>query len=230
MPRWSRQEQHGVRKDSLNLPRFYSRIQVQSSSLPRFAFCSFTLWISPNFYVSPRCFWLLKWGWKAFGLPRYFGFHRDAFFCYTAIFLFFTAALFSTFHDTLVSTELFYLSTLHDSLFRPSHFIFRRFMIVYFLPSRFIFRCFTIVYFLPSRYIFRNFTVVYFFARTPFAKILLTPACAAGKRRHAFYAAVFQSAPRGVKQDSLNLPRFLSRIQIHFLFLPRLCFLLFHAL
>jgi len=45
MPRWSRQEQHGVRKDSLNLPRFYSRIQVQFSffhdllfALSRFGF------------------------------------------------------------------------------------------------------------------------------------------------------------------------------------------------
>ena len=56
MPRWSRQEQHGVRKDSLNLPRFYSRIQVQFSFLPRSAFCSFTLCILRQFLFSQSRF------------------------------------------------------------------------------------------------------------------------------------------------------------------------------
>ena len=42
----------------------------------------------------------------------------------------------------------------------------------------------------------------FIFARTSFAQILLTPACAAEKRGHAFYAPVFQSAPRSVKPEA----------------------------
>ena len=33
-------------------------------------------------------------------------------------------------------------------------------------------------------------------------RLRLTPACAAGKRGHAFYAPVFQSAPRSVKPEA----------------------------
>jgi len=91
MPRWSRQEQHGVRKDSLNLPRFYSRIQVQFSFFPRFAFCSFTLWILHQllfFAESSACFLqryfasfaAFKMGVKTFWTVTILCIHRDAFF------------------------------------------------------------------------------------------------------------------------------------------------------
>jgi hypothetical protein len=35
------------------------------------------------------------------------------------------------------------------------------------------------------------------------------------------YAALAASAGAGVRKDRLHLPRFCSRIQVHFLFLPR---------
>jgi len=41
MPRWSRQEQHGVRKDSLNLTRFYARLQAQFLIFSRLCFLLF---------------------------------------------------------------------------------------------------------------------------------------------------------------------------------------------
>jgi len=105
MPRWSRQEQHGVRKDSLPFTTiFISEFQYSFCFFPTFAFCSFTLWISPNFYVSPRCFLAFKMGVKN---VRHF-----------MIVWFFTEPL--------------YRSALHDSLFRPSRFIVRHFTIVYF--------------------------------------------------------------------------------------------------
>ena len=40
------------------------------------------------------------------------------------------------------------------------------------------------------------------FPQTPFRSQNLTPACAAEKRGHAFYAPVFQSAPRSVKPEA----------------------------
>lgn len=56
----------------------------------------------------------------------------------------------------------------------------------------------------------------------------ITPACAAEKRRHAFYAAVFQSAPRGVKTEAQNTTTLFSIAST--VFIPsRLCFLLFPA-
>jgi len=65
--------------------------------------------------------------------------------------------------------------------------------------------------FVTSRY--------FVFAQTPFAQISLTPACAAEKRGHAFYAPVFQSAPCCVRNDTLWFHRtsrraFVQRIQI----------------
>lgn len=56
MPPVSRPLQHGVRKDSLHLPRFYSRIQVQFLFLSDTAFCSFTLCFLSLFLFSPNHF------------------------------------------------------------------------------------------------------------------------------------------------------------------------------
>jgi hypothetical protein len=44
------------------------------------------------------------------------------------------------------------------------------------------------------------------------------------------YAALVASAEAGVRKDRLNLPRFYSRFQVHFLFLARLSLLLFKVL
>jgi hypothetical protein len=41
---------------------FPSEFQYSFCFFHESAFCSFTFWISPNFYVSPRCVLLLKWG------------------------------------------------------------------------------------------------------------------------------------------------------------------------
>ena len=56
-------EQHGVSQDSLPFTTiFLPEFKHNFLSLPDFAFDSFTLWISPNFYVSPRCFLAFKMG------------------------------------------------------------------------------------------------------------------------------------------------------------------------
>ena len=57
MPPSPRQHQHGVRKDSLHLPRFYSRSQVQFYFFHKFAFCSF---LSLTLLVSVSPFPLVK--------------------------------------------------------------------------------------------------------------------------------------------------------------------------
>jgi hypothetical protein len=62
--------------------------------------------------------------------------------------------------------------------------------------------------------------------RTPFELKEVTPACAAGKRRHAFYAAVFQSAPRGVKQEAQNTTLLFSTASTAFIFSTTLLFAL----
>jgi hypothetical protein len=80
---FSRRLQHGVRKDSLNLPRFYTRIEIQLLFLPDFAFCSLTFWIlhrlsesstapyfcsqhtyqiRARFFILSNYFEFLKWG------------------------------------------------------------------------------------------------------------------------------------------------------------------------
>jgi hypothetical protein len=56
----------------------------------------------------------------------------------------------------------------------------------------------------------------------------ITPACAAEKRGHAFYARVFQSAPCCVKKEAQNTTILFSTASTAFIF-PRHCFLLFPA-
>jgi hypothetical protein len=127
-------DQHGVRNNSLNWPRFYARIQVQFLFLPRLCFLLFTLWISPNFYVSPRslfqihhdsfvlsnCFSAFKMGvknvWTGTILwfsPRYFLLHHDAF-------VFHRCLIFRRFTNSLISTYMpLFLHLRQDNLFLP---------------------------------------------------------------------------------------------------------------
>jgi len=76
-------------------------------------------------------------------------------------------------------------------------------------------------------------TTIFLFATNSFRSPNLTPlfSCAALRARSfKFMPRWSRQEQHGVRKDSLNLPRFYSRIQVHFLFLPRTCFLLFHAL
>jgi len=85
MPRWPRQDQHGVIKIARHLPRFYARIQVQFLFFHESAFCSFTLCILPPiFFLAVTRFYFyfyssfssfLQWG-ETFGLPRFIIFNH----------------------------------------------------------------------------------------------------------------------------------------------------------
>ncbi len=72
------------------------------------------------------------------------------------------------------------------------------------------------------------------FARTPFACKTLTPVLCGGATSGSLELKIMPPSRRPhqhrVRKDSLNLPRFHARIEVRFLFLPRLCFLLFHTL
>ena len=117
MPPLSRPLQHGVRKDSLYLPRFFSRTQVQSLFLPRLCFLLFyALYSSPILFFaeSLACFLhdtllplrLLKWGWKAFGLSRYFVFTAMPSFVAPRYFCLHRDALLLLLHDIYDFTEM----------------------------------------------------------------------------------------------------------------------------
>jgi hypothetical protein len=184
MPRWSRQEQHGVRKDSLNLPRFYSQIQVQFSFLLQFAFCSFTLWILHQLLCFTEMLLAFKMGVKnvlhftivcfdraalSSDTSRYFILCRAAYRWTLHNILFSAEPLYRwALHDVLFSAEPPYRSTLHDSLFRPSRFIFQHFKIVCFDRAALSFGASRQFISTESHYLSALHNSL-FFARTPFA-------------------------------------------------------------
>jgi hypothetical protein len=64
MRRWRRQDQRDVKIIARIYHDFILDFQHNFYFFHDSAFCSFTLWISPNFYVSPRYFLAFKMGVK----------------------------------------------------------------------------------------------------------------------------------------------------------------------
>jgi len=104
---------------------------------------------------------------------------------------------------------------LHDSLLLTAPLIVGHITIVYFYRPLYRSALHDSLL-LSSRIIVGDFAIIYYFHELLSISQTVTPACAAEKRGHAFYAPVFQSAPRGVKKDSLNLPRFYARFPAQF--------------
>ena len=149
---------------------------------------------------------------------------------------------FSALHDRLIFNETPSFPRLRqDSLFLTRHLLLLRHNTFNFtaLPS-----------FVAPRYFWFHrdaFFLMYhdtlWFARTPFACKTLTPLFSGGRNEaqsserhktlHEARCWKLRRRPSVRCNTALNYsstpPRFYSRLQVHFLFFPRLCFLLFHA-